>query len=265
MGAYQAALDALQSADAYASLRDVIHEFESYAAEGGLRIGWHEELRDTLIGLLLVTEYVGGPATREVVARNIELGQLIGPGEEACVARLNTHRLLLGIRPAEIDLRLVIAAKKHCEEMVEKNYFAHNSPTPELSTPWKRAAREGTGAGGECIAGGRSGVGVFRMWYYSQGHHKIMINGSTVGVGRKEGKWTLMVGGSKLRGAQAERYAGYVRRRYRADGHPARLLKLAKWCASNRLLTQARDALQRLLAIDPDHAEAKKALAAMSK
>lgn len=265
MDPYHAALDALQSAEPYGLLRDVIQEFESYAAEGGLRIGWHEELRDTLIGLLLVTEYVGGPASSEVAARNMELGQLIGPGEHACVARLNIHRLLLGIRPAEIDLRLVIAAKKHSEEMVEKNYFAHESPTPELSTPWKRADREGTSAGGECIAGGGSGVGVFRSWYYSQGHHKIMINGSTVGVGRKNGQWTLMVGGSKLRGAEAKRYTGYVRRRYRADGDPARLLKLAKWCASNRLLTQARDALQRLLAIDPDHAEAKKALDAMSK
>ncbi len=258
------ALEALRNAKGYERTRALLDEFETYAAEAGLRTGWSDELGDTLAALLLVTRYVGGSATKDVVAHNLRIGDIIDPAEHACVARLNVHRLLLGIPPAELDLRLVAAAKKHAEEMVAKRYFSHTSPTPGHESPWKRAAREGARSHGECIAGaGPSGVAAFRGWYHSQGHHKIMIVGATVGVGRAGGTWTLLVGSSRLRGAAATKFAQYMRQRYRAGDDAERLYKLARWCAPVGFTAQARDELERAVALDPEHEQAKKALEAM--
>ena len=212
--------------------------------------------------LRFVARYGGRPSWLETVDSNHGIGSWIEAGEHACIARLNRHRILLGIHPVHIDLRLVVAAKKHSEEMVAKRYFSHVSPTPHLRGFGQRASREHTGAGGECIAGGgSSGVGVFRMWYYSQGHHSIMIAGArAIGVGYCEGRWTLMMGGARMAGATATKMAHYVRHRYRARDDAGKLLQLARWCVDNRLLTQAQDELERLLALDPDHAQARRAL-----
>ncbi len=269
--ALEGALGALDEAEKFKAIRSSINELEEYAVGCGLRVGWNEELLDTVITLALVSRHVRGSsdfgfrisdfrgANPQAALRN---PQWIEPGEAACVARLNVHRILLGLQPLELDLRLVVAAKKHSEEMVAKNYFAHESPTEGLKTPWQRAAREHTAASGECIAGGHaSGVAAFTAWYYSQGHHRIMLSGATaVGVGRCRDKWTLMVGGSRAANPRADRMAAYVRRRYEAGEKPEALLDLAKWCASNQLLAQAQDELERLLAIEPAHDGAKKAL-----
>ena len=176
--------------------------------------------------------------------------------------RLNVHRILIGLPPLEFDLRLVIAAKKHSEEMVAKNYFAHDSPTAELKTPWLRAGREHTKANGECIAAGQgTGVGAFTGWYYSQPHHKILISGGPcIGVGRCRDTWTLMMGGSSLGNPATNKMAAYVRKRYEAGEKPDLLLELGKWCANNQLFTQAQDELERLVALAPDNEAAKKAM-----
>jgi len=256
------AIAPLKASEHFATVRATIDEMESYAAACGLRAGWSTELGDTLYTLRLVGRYAAKSAWLKTLDANRRIGASVAPGEFACVARLNIHRILLGIRPAEIDLRLVVAAKKHCEEMVAKSYFSHTSPTPALASPWTRAGREHTRSNGECIAAGsRSGVAAFRMWYYSQGHHTIMINGSAaIGVGRARNKWTLMTGSSRMRGAAASRMSTYVRQRYRAANDAGKLLDLAKWCTENHLLAQAQDELARVLALDPNNAAARNAL-----
>jgi len=256
------AIGPLRQAEAFQALRARIAELEGYAVGCGLRFGWSDELLEALCTLRFVARYAGKPSWLETVDGNRRLGACIDPGEHACIARLNWHRILLGLAPVHVDLRLVVAAKKHSEEMVAKRYFSHESPTPALKGFGARAAREHTGARGECIAaGGGGGAATFRMWYYSQGHHKIMIGaGPAVGVGRCRNTWTLMMGGSRMRGATASKMGRYVRDRYRAADDPARLLALAKWCADNRLITQAQDELLRILELEPDNKPAKKAL-----
>jgi len=260
--ALEEALTPFRESEHYEPLRSRIGELEGYAVGCGLRHEWSGELLDVLCTLRFVVRYAGNPSWLETVDGNHRIGSWIEAGEHACIARLNHHRILLGIHPVHIDLRLVAASKKHSEEMVAKNYFSHTSPTPHLAGFGQRAGREHTGAGGECIAGGgRSGVGVFRMWYYSQGHHKIMIFGvAAIGVGHCNGKWTLMMGGSRMAGATAGKMARYVRARYQAGGDVEKLFALARWCTENRLLTQAQDELEHILAIDPDHGQARKVL-----
>ena len=252
----------LLASDAYKAATATIDEMEGYAADCGLRIGWNGELCEALCALAFVARWAGPPRWRDVLENNARFGGWIDPSECACIERLNVHRILIGLAPAEIDLRLVAAAKKHSEEMVAKDYFSHDSPTPDLKTPWARAGREHTGSSGECIAAGPgSGVGAFQMWFYSQGHHKIMISGaSAVGVGRCQNKWTLMMGGSRMSGALAGKMAQYVRRRYEAGESIEKLLDLAKWASDNKLVTQAQDELERVLLLDPKNEQAKKAL-----
>lgn len=259
------AIAPLRDSEPCKAVRASLHELEGYAVGSGLRHGWSDELLDTLCTLRFVVRYAGTPSWLETVDGNHRIGPWIDPGEHACIARLNRHRILLGIAPVHIDLRLGVAAKKHSEEMVAKGYFSHESPTPALRGFGQRASREHTGAGGECIAGGGGGgVGVFRMWYYSQGHHTIMVSGAAaIGVGRCGSKWTLMMGGSRMSGATAIKMAHYVRRRYLAADDADKLFDLARWCADNRLLTQAQDELERLLALDADHEPARKALERM--
>ena len=256
------ALGPVREMDGFKVLCGRVDELEDYAADCGLRLGWDAELGENLVRVLFVNLYAGSVRWRATLERNRAVGGWIDPGEAACVAALNAHRILIGLHPLQIDARLTIAAKKHSEEMVAKGYFSHQSPTPRWKNFVQRAAREHTRASGECIAAGTSsGVAAFRMWYYSQGHHRIMISNAThIGVGRCGNKWTLMVGNAPSKGATPSKMAYYVRERYRAGEDPARLLALAKWCASAGLLEQSADELRRLLAIEPNNDEAKRAL-----
>jgi len=260
--ALEEAVAPLVRLDAFKDLSERIDELEGYAADCGLRHGWESELGEALVRLAFVNLYAGSIRWRLTLERNRRVGAWIDPGEASCVAHLNIHRVLIGLHPLAIDLRLVVAAKKHSEEMAAKGYFSHESPTPRWKSFTQRAAREHTRAGGECIAAGTtSGAGAFRMWYYSQGHHRIMISGAkNIGVGRCGNKWTLMVGSAPTSGTTQAKMTHYVRQRYQAGDDPARLLALAKWCASVGLLEQCADELRRLLAIEPDNAEAKGAL-----
>ena len=108
---------------------------------------------------------------------------------------LNVIRMLLGLRPMRIDLKLSAAAKDHSRDMSKHKFFSHQSPVTGKKTPWDRATRQGTSCSGECIAAGRSGPGAIRAWFFSPGHHRlIMSKASRVGIGGHGGKWTLMTG-----------------------------------------------------------------------
>jgi hypothetical protein len=112
------------------------------------------------------------------------------------VVHLNVIRTLLGLSPMQIDLKLSAAGRDHSKDMSEHKFFSHKSPVEGKSTPWDRAARQGTKSNGECIAAGvSSGPHAIRMWFFSPGHHKIIMSGaSRVGLGTHNRKWTLMTG-----------------------------------------------------------------------
>ncbi|MBT3199065.1 MAG: CAP domain-containing protein [Phycisphaerales bacterium] len=117
-------------------------------------------------------------------------------GEWEAFVHLNVIRVLLGLRPMKLDLRLAAAGRDHSKDMHEKKFFSHQSPVSGKKTPWNRAARQGTKSNGECIASGMSaGPGAIRAWFFSPGHHKIIMSRSTrVGIGKHARKWTLMTG-----------------------------------------------------------------------
>lgn len=119
------------------------------------------------------------------------------------VAALNAYRRALGLRPLEIDERLVVASRKHSQEMADLGYFAHVSPVARNRTPGDRARLEGFsgGVGENCLAGRSDGDGAFEAWYRSPGHHRNLVSsGPQLGVGATpdHGMWTMLAGGNDL-------------------------------------------------------------------
>ena len=133
---------------------------------------------------------------RKALIANVALEVHIEFEEANGIRDLNRMRLLLGLKPLRIDVKLCEAGRDHSKDMLEKKFFAHESPVPGKRTPWDRAKRFGTTAHAENIAAGAdTGPGANRQWFHSPGHHKNMLGShSRVGLGRHHKTWTQMFG-----------------------------------------------------------------------
>jgi uncharacterized protein YkwD len=130
----------------------------------------------------------------DLVAKyNRELKTTADDEERANVEAVNEYRSLMGLEALKIDERLVRGARKHSIEMRQREYFAHDSPTPHLRTPSQRAQREGYGGGvSENIAfGAADGRQAFWQWYKSSGHHRNMLipSHTEMGCGSEMHHW----------------------------------------------------------------------------
>lgn len=136
-------------------------------------------------------------SAKSVLEANFAPARKLAPEEAAGIDDLNRMRLLLGLSTLAIDLQLCEAARGHSRDMVEKKFFAHDSPVPGKATPWDRARKAGTTASGENIAAGTStGAGANQMWFHSPGHFKNMFGAGhrRVGLGNHDKHWTQMFG-----------------------------------------------------------------------
>ncbi|MBL8843624.1 MAG: hypothetical protein JNL90_19035 [Planctomycetes bacterium] len=189
--------------------------------------------------------------------------------ERACMDATNDYRRMMGRPLLEIDERLVRAARKHSEEMDALHYFSHGSPVAANASFGGRCAREGyRGASGENIAGAGDGVGAFRGWYGSSGHHRNMLGGhQQFGVGRA-GSYPGNLftqnfgGGDSLRGRTVDDpQIDYLRRKKKLEvGSADAQAALAAWCKSVGLADLARLHAEAALALDPQHAKARELL-----
>jgi uncharacterized protein YkwD len=138
---------------------------------------------------------------RKVEAFNAARAAKFMDAEEAKnFACVNVYREALGLMPFEADERLVQAARRHSKEMVDKNYFAHESPTESEREPIARMRNAGydTPTAGENIAtGAHGGEKAFWVWFDSPGHHKNMARETyaAMGVGRWHDRYTQNFGG----------------------------------------------------------------------
>lgn len=194
--------------------------------------------------------------------------------ERRFVRILNDYRIMLGLKCMEMDDRLVVASRKHSQEMQDLNYFAHISPVEENRTPSMRASKEGyTGGPLENCAHAADAQGAFNGWYYSSGHHRGMIaeRPSQLGAGHSVNQdgspgrlWTMMAGSSNsLRGKKKKGNPRltFLSRRDRldpddADGRYA----LARWCHRNEMPDEANELLAEAIGIDPEHDKAHRLL-----
>ncbi len=117
--------------------------------------------------------------------------------EEEVVSLVNAERAKEGLSPLAIDWELARVAKAKSQDMHDKKYFSHTSPT--YGSPFDMMKQFGIDyrAAGENIAQGqRSAQEVVQAWMNSSGHRaNIMSKDYThIGVGYVENGhyWTQM-------------------------------------------------------------------------
>jgi uncharacterized protein YkwD len=107
----------------------------------------------------------------------------------------NKARTDRGLRPLCADPELTRAARSHSREMIEKDYFSHNSYDGERVGERLKRFGYDLGVYGENLAGGSGTSGTadatFQRWMNSPGHKANILDGRfrPVGVGTCTGNY----------------------------------------------------------------------------
>lgn len=98
---------------------------------------------------------------------------------------INAERASAGLSALKIDEELQNVARVKAKDMVDNNYFSHNSPT--YGTPFNMIKNFGITykAAGENIAGNSSNQGAVTAWMNSEGHRANILsnNYNYTGIG----------------------------------------------------------------------------------
>lgn len=143
--------------------------------------------------------YALAPTRREaeVISGNVKFREQLSADEARAIDEANRRRLVLGLNALAIDMKLVACCRDHSSDMIEHDFFAHESPVAGKKTPWDRAKKFGTTASGENIAAGYgNGLAVTKGWWYSPGHLKNMMGKGhkRIAVGQEQKHYTQMFG-----------------------------------------------------------------------
>jgi uncharacterized protein YkwD len=98
--------------------------------------------------------------------------------ELAVFNEINNVRQQYGIHPLRWDDRVADVARKHSEDLINRNYFSHTSP--EGKQPWDRMAENNV----DCLAGENiirayvfdDAKIIVESWMDSEGHRKNILN-----------------------------------------------------------------------------------------
>lgn len=105
--------------------------------------------------------------------------------EKQILDLVNNARKNAGAGTLEFDPSLAKVARDKAKDMVENNYFSHQSPT--YGSPFEMMRKYGVSfkAAGENIAGNQTMQGAFNAWMNSSGHKKNILNGNynATGIG----------------------------------------------------------------------------------
>ncbi|MGB9866824.1 MAG: CAP domain-containing protein [Bacillota bacterium] len=109
--------------------------------------------------------------------------------ESAMLQLINKERQKAGLQPLSVDSRLVELARKKSQDMVDKGYFSHQSPTYGSPFDMMRAAGVTYKVAGENIAGAPTVETAHTALMNSPGHRSNILNpGFTrVGIGIVDG------------------------------------------------------------------------------
>ena len=179
---------------------------------------------------------------------------------------LNNYRMLLGVHPLEMDVRLYIAARDHSRDMERLQFFSHDSPVPGKSTFADRAKLAGYGKpSAENIARGqKTSQAVHDGWFGSSGHHKNMVSDhSQIGVGESGFYWTQKFGrGSLLSGRKPSKEIALLIEVLSIpdDAGPKERFRIAQMAASAKQWQTAAEQLELVLQQEPNNEQAQRAL-----
>ena len=91
---------------------------------------------------------------------------------------INAKRVVNGLSELKIDDELQNVARIKAQDMVDNNYFSHNSPTYGSPFDMIKSFRISYKTAGENIAGNSSNSGAVNAWMNSEGHRANILNSS---------------------------------------------------------------------------------------
>lgn len=128
------------------------------------------------------------------------LGVKADIASEELLLLTNKERQNAGIQPLVLNNKLSEAAEKKAEDMLEYDYWAHNSPTGK--TPWvfiKSSGYEYVYAGENLARGFASAPEIIKAWMASPNHRANMLSsnyldvGFAVKAGELKGEETILI------------------------------------------------------------------------
>lgn len=105
--------------------------------------------------------------------------------EQVLFDLVNNARKDAGVPALTFDKELLKTARLKAKDMVDNNYFSHQSPTYDSPFDMMRKYGISFKTAGENIAGNQTVDGAFKAWMKSDGHKKNILNGSFnyIGIG----------------------------------------------------------------------------------
>ncbi len=102
----------------------------------------------------------------------------VSQDDQTLLTLVNKARANAGAGALEFDMNVVKVARIKAKDMVDNNYFSHQSPT--YGSPFDMMRQFGVSfkSAGENIAGNATVEGAFDAWMKSEGHRKNILNGN---------------------------------------------------------------------------------------
>lgn len=100
----------------------------------------------------------------------------ISQDEQALLDLVNNARKEAGVSALAFDKELLKTARLKAKDMVDNNYFSHQSPTYDSPFDMMRKYGITFKTAGENIAGNQTIEGAFKAWMKSDGHKKNILN-----------------------------------------------------------------------------------------
>ncbi len=111
------------------------------------------------------------------------------PNENEILRLLNAERAKIGLNPLKLDMEITRVARLKSQDMIDNNYFSHNSPT--YGNPFDMMKSYGIKYiyAGENLAGNPSIKDAHQSLMNSQGHKENILNPNFthIGIGVREG------------------------------------------------------------------------------
>ncbi len=111
----------------------------------------------------------GGNAASDVKA-------VLSEDEQKLLELVNKAREEKGLEPLSVDDNLMKVARTKAKDMIENNYFSHQSPTYGSPFDMMRQFENSFKSAGENIAGNKTVEGAFKAWMSSDTHKKNILN-----------------------------------------------------------------------------------------
>lgn len=134
----------------------------------------------TLVPLRAISEAAGASVSWDGETKTVYISAEESSFDDWCrqvLSLTNAEREKEGLSPLKWDGSLAALATAHCSDMIENNYFSHNSL--DGRTPFDRMKDAGISywtAGENIAAGQHSPQAVVEEWMNSEGHRKNILN-----------------------------------------------------------------------------------------